>query len=250
MSQLDDLAAALDNHQITDDEGKIPEDTTSVEESATQEPKTVEEDATAEKSVETKDESTQEESIASENKSEQGEPELIETASDETGKRYVPESRFKEIYAKWKKAEDKAKSEGLELPKASQPFTVPQAKPVDKADALEIELLRTTLPQFNPESDVYSQDIDELGYSIYEGSKDSKGNHLMTRMDAGRKAIGMAKKITSKIADIKDEARTVKAQQSDQGIANRVLTRETTKVDPEKMTLEEKEEWLKANGYW
>ena len=42
----------------------------------------------------------------------------------------------------------------------------------------------------------------------------------------------------------------MKAQQSDQGITNRVLNRDETKVDPEKMTLEEKEEWLKAQGMW
>ena len=60
----------------------------------------------------------------------------------------------------------------------------------------------------------------------------------------------MAKKITNKIADVKLEARSVKAQQSDQGITNRVLNREGIKEDPEKMTLEEKEEWLKANNLW
>jgi serine/threonine protein kinase len=43
------------------------------------------------------------------------------------------------------------------------------------------------------------KDIDELGFSLYEGSKDSKGNYTMTRMEAGRKALNMAKKITSKV---------------------------------------------------
>jgi len=245
MSQLDDLAEALNDRQVTDEEGQIKEEQTSVEDSATQEEKTVEKDATAEKSAETKEESTQETSKESEN-----EPELVETASDETGKRYVPESRFKEIYAKWKDAEREAKSKKTELPKVSQPVQLPPATPINKSDALEIELLRTTLPQFNPENPDYSQDIDELGYSIYEGSKDPKGEYTMTRIEAGRKAIQMAKKITSKLAEVKDEARSVKALQSDQGIANRVLTREGTKPDPDKMTLEEKEEWLKANGLW
>ena len=45
----------------------------------------------------------------------ENEPELVETASDDTGKRYVPESRFKEIYAKWKKAEQEAKAKGKEF---------------------------------------------------------------------------------------------------------------------------------------
>lgn len=244
--QLDELAEALNNHQVTDEEGQIAEDKTSVEESATQEEKTDEQDATAEKSAETKETTSQETSEESEN-----EPEMVETASDDTGKRYVPESRFKEVYAKWKEADRKAKAAGRELPKVSEPISFPEAKPkLEKADALEIELLRSTMPQFNPGSDDYSQELDELGYSIYESSKDSRGSHSISRLEAGRKAIQMAKKITSKIAEVKDEARSVKAQQSDQGITNRVLNREGSKVDPDKMTLEEKEEWLKANNAW
>jgi hypothetical protein len=82
------------------------------------------------------------------------------------------------------------------------------------------------------------------------GSKDAKGNPTMTRIEAGRKALNMTKKITSKVVEIKSEARSVKAQQSDQGITNRVLNRDSNKIDPDKMTLEEKEEWLKAQGDW
>lgn len=242
MSTLDDLAAAMDNHQVTDDDGQIAGDETPQEEPAPQEQTTVEEDATAEKSADS-EESTPVESEESEN-----EPELVETASDETGKRYVPESRFKEVYAKWKAAErGKAQTPAPEVYKPQAPTP---AGPINKQDALEVELLRSTLPQFNPESPDYSRDIDELGFSLYEGSKDAKGNYTMTRIEAGKKALAMAKKITSKVADVKLEAKTVKAQQSDQGITNRVLNREGEKLDPEKMTLEEKEEWLKANGYW
>jgi hypothetical protein len=239
MAPLDDIAAALDNHQVTDDEGQIVGDETPQEESAPQEQTPGEEAATAEKSADTK-ESSPEETKESEN-----EPELVETAADETGKRYVPESRFKEVYSKWKAAERKATPK--EAPKVIEPNQVPpqQSKPLDKADALEIELLRSTIPQFNPESDQYDRDIDEMGFDIYQAAKGQ-----MTRLEAGRKALERAKKITSKVADIKSEARTVKAQQSDQGITSRVLTREGTTPDVEKMTLEEKEEWLKANGYW
>jgi hypothetical protein len=60
----------------------------------------------------------------------------------------------------------------------------------------------------------------------------------------------MAKKITSKVADVKLEAKSVKVSQSDQGITNRVLNREGQQLDPDKMTLAEKEEWLKAEGLW
>lgn len=234
-----DLAAL--NHQVTDEDGGIIAEETAQEETAPQEQTPVEETATVEKPAD--EETAPKAETTSEN-----EPDLVPTAEDETGKRYVPESRFKEVYAKMKDLERMTKI----MP---QPTEVPQKpsvglKPSDKADALEIELLRTTLPQFNPEHPEYSREVDELGFSIYEGSKDSKGNYTMTRMEAGRKALSMAKKITSKVAEIKSEVRTVKAQQSDQGITNRVVSREGTKLDPDKMTLEEKEEWLKATGNW
>lgn len=235
------LAAAM-NRQVTDEEGKPVEDETSTEESATQEQTTVEEDATAEKSAES------EETSPEETKESENEPEMVETASDEAGKRYVPESRFKEVYARMKKAERASKAPVKEEPPVSKP--IPTGMPLNKADALETELLRTALPQFNPESENYSRELDELGFSLYEGSKDNLGNYSMTRVGAGRKALAMAKKITSKVAKIKDEAKSVKAQQSDQGITNRVLKRESTKLDPDKMTLEEKEAWLRETGNW
>lgn len=239
MPNLDDVAAALDNHQITDESGEIAGETTPQEETAPQKQTPVDETARAEKSEET------EESTPVEDKATETEPELVPTAEDETGKRYVPEARFKEVYGKWKEAERKLKTpEPVFEPQPVQP------RPIEKTDALEIELLRSTLPQFNPESPDYSRDIDELGYSLYESSKDNKGRHTMTRIEAGRKALSMAKKITSKIAEVKTEARTVKAQQSDQGITNRVLNREANKLDPAKMSLDEMEEWLKANNQW
>ena len=139
MSTQDEVAAAM-NRQITDDQGQIVADDTAQEESATQEQTTVEEGATAEKSAETK------ESTPVETKESENEPEMVETASDETGKRYVPESRFKEVYAKWKAAQRESKT-----PEVIQPIAPVQARPVDKTDALEVELLRSTLPQFNPD---------------------------------------------------------------------------------------------------
>ncbi len=235
MSTIDELAASLNDHQVTDDEGRIEAEDTAQEESAPQEQTPAEETATD-------DTNPPKEEVKSEDKTD--EPDLVETAADETGKRYVPEARFKEVYAKWKESERKH---------AEKPFT-PQPtqalKPTEKTDALEMELLRTTLPQFNPDHSDYSREIDELGYALYEGSKDPKGNHSMTRIEAGRRAVAMTKKITSAVVEIKSEAKTVKAQQSDQGITNRVLNRDSAKVDPNKMTLEEKEEWLKGQGLW
>ena len=238
MSSLDDLAEAMNNRQITDKDGQIADDTAS-ENTAPLETNTEDEGATAEKSAGSK------ESTPVDEKESENEPEMVETASDESGKRYVPEERFKEVYAKWKKAERKEETKQVEKP-SGKPVTAP----LTKTDALEIEILRSTLPQFNPENPEYSREIDELGYSLYEGSKDSLGNYSLTRIQAGKKALEMAKKITSKVAEIKTEARTVKAQQSDRGITNRVLNREQQQVDPNKMSLEEKEEWLKANNAW
>ena len=239
MAPIDDLAASLNDHQVTDEEGNIAEDTAQ-EDSAPQEQTPVEEDATAEKSAD-KETPPKEEPI-SENDKDQ--PDLVETAADETGKRYVPESRFKEVYAKWKEAERKQ----TEKPVAQRPSQA--LKPADKADALEIEFLKGTVPQFNPESKEYNPEIDQMGFEIWKASSDAKGNPTITRLEAARKALSRAKKITSEVAEVKSEARTVKAQQSDQGITNRVLNREGTKPDPDKMTLEEKEEWLKSNGNW
>ena len=240
MSTQDEVAAAM-NRQITDDQGQPVADDTAQEESAPQEQTTVEEDATAEKSVDTT-ESTPVETEESEN-----EPEMVELASDETGKRYVPESRFKEVYARMKAAE---RGQSVKTPEVFKPYAPIQAKPVNRQDALESELLRSTMPQFNADSDQYDRDLDELGFQIWEASKDATGNHTITQLEAGRKAINMAKKITSKVADVKLEAKSVKVSQSDQGITNRVLNREGQQLDPDKMTLAEKEEWLKAEGLW
>lgn len=240
MPTMDDLAAALDNHQVTDEEGQIVGEQTPPEESATQNQTPEEETATAEKPAET------EETAPADTKESENEPEMVELAADESGKRYVPESRFKEVYGKWKDAQRKLNT----TPAPAPPPQPVNNKPLDKTDAIEIELLRSTLPQFNPESGDYNRELDELGYSLYEGSKDPKGQYTITRLEAGRKALSMAKKITAKITEAKSEARTVKAQQSDQGITNRVLNREGTKLDPNKMSLEEMEKWLKAHNQW
>jgi hypothetical protein len=240
MSNLDDLAAAM-NRQVTDDQGQTVADDTAQEESATQEQTTVEEDATAEKPVDTND------STPVETKESENEPEMVELASDETGKRYVPESRFKEVYAKWKAAERGSSSE---QPKVDLPIAPTQTVPFNKQDALEVEILESTMPQFNVQSDQYDRDIDLLGSKIYNASRDAKGNYTMTKLQAAKEALAMAKKITSKVADVKLEAKSVKVSQSDQGITNRVLNREGQQLDPDKMTLAEKEEWLKASGSW
>jgi len=230
-----DLAQAL-NRQITDDEGQTMDETETLHEDqpTLEEKTTVEEDAQAEKPAESEDEAPA--------PSKEDEIDMVELASDETGKRYVPESRFKEVYGKMKALERVAKQ-----PKHEElnPLPISDNKPLDKTDMVEVELLRATLPQFNPDGGEYSRELDELGFAIH------KATPGITRIEAARKAIQMAKKIQSKVAEVKDEARTVKSQQSDQGITSRVTSRETSSdVPKDDASPEEYEAWLKANGQW
>jgi hypothetical protein len=238
MAPIDDLAQALNRRQVTDDDGKPMEenDTPLDETPASEEQTAVEEDAQVEKPAESEDADTQTES-------KEDEIDLVELASDETGKRYVPESRFKEVYGKMKAFERKLKDE----PKQKEfiPEPLPEGKPLDKTDAVEIELLRATLPQFNPEGADYSRELDELGYAIYKASPGT------TRIEAARRAVQMAKKIQSKVAKIEQETRTVKSLQSDQGITSRVTSREPVSDTPgDDASPEELEKWLKAHGQW
>ena len=237
MAPIDDLAAEL-NRQVTDDEGKaIEENATPQEETPTSEEKTtVEEDAQVEKPAESEVEEP-------ETKTEEDEINLVELASDETGKRYVPESRFKEVYGKMKAFERKLNDE----PKTKESILPPvqDSKPLDKTDQVEIELLRATLPQFNPESEDYSRELDELGFAIY------KATPGISRIEAARKATQMAKKIQSKVAKVTEEARSVKSLQSDQGITSRVTSREASSdVPKEDASPEDLEKWLKTHGQW
>lgn len=235
MAPIDDLAQALNRHDITDDQGKVIGDETPEEETPNSEEQTaVEEDAQAEKPAKVESEDTQ-------TKDETDEINLVELASDETGKRYVPESRFKEVYGKMKAFErslNEAKPKEVIQPAID-------TKPIDKTDKVEIELLRATLPQFNPDDSDYSRELDELGYAIY------KANEGMTRIEAAKRAVSMAKKIQSKVAKVEAEARTVKSLQSDQGITSRVTSREpATDTPPEDASTEDLEKWLRSHGQW
>jgi hypothetical protein len=169
-----------------------------------------------------------------------------ELAEDEAGKRYVPEKRFDKVYGKLKQTERELqalKSQSAQprvgLPSAQQPNN-----PIDKTSALETELLFSTMPQFNPESDEYSEELDSLGAELY------KANPGITKVEAARRALLTAKKLAGKVAEVKQEARTVKSLQSDQGITNRVISREAGAVDPGKMSLDELEAHLRKTGQW
>jgi hypothetical protein len=233
---LQDLAAALDDHQVTDDEGQVAgENETSQEAPAATETKTTEHTDAQEQKTQTS----------------QDEPDVTEVASDETGKRYVPESRFKEVYRRQKELEPQlaqhAKPTNAVLQEidrvAAKTQTAPSKTP-DKAEQLEVEMLKSTMPQFDQESDQYDPDLDAIGSTYYNA------NPGITRLQAARWAINQVSRIAKKEAAARTEARTVKAIQSDQGITSRVGSRNSGTPNPDTMTLEQKEQWLKENGAW
>lgn len=243
MSAIDELAAALDGHQVTDEEGQVQDETeTSLEKPATPEAQTtVEETATAEKPAETP-------KPAPKAEEEGTEPEL---AVDETGKRYIPKDRFDKVYGKAKAAERKlaeleqqlAQSQPGQQPTQAKPSQT-QDTPIDKTEALEVEILKGKLPQFDPESDQYDPDLDQLGAEIF------RANPNITRIEAARRAVSYQRKLVKDMAQVTAEARTVKAIQSDQGITSRVSSRSTTQVDLNSMSESEMEKYLKENGAW
>lgn len=235
---IDDLAAIFESHgspveitgegetPVTDSapvEDKQPEDTTPQVE------KPAESDATAPKAGETDSEN--------------------ELAVDDSGKRYVPEKRFKDIYGNWKKAERE-----LEQLKnsAGQPATTPAAKrsskpnteEADRVAKLETQILRKSLPQFDPYSPEYSEELDNMGYTIL------KANPGMTKLEAAEAAIKQAERLAKTTAAVKAEARTVKALQSDQGITNRVMSREPIKKGLDEMNEEELLAEAKSSSDW
>ena len=231
---LADLAAAFENHQITDDEGKLAEDT-ATDDSAYQEQNTEKETAPAEKPL-------NEESVSQDDET----SDETNYAVDDSGKRYIPEKRLKKETAKRREAE--RERDALKALAASQQMGVNpgqrQPEQSSSADDVETEVLFSKYPQFDPNGSEYSKALDTLGYQIL------KANPNLSRLKAARLAIEKAREITSDSAKILAEARTVKAQQSDQGITSRVVSRGSTQVNPDKMSLSEKEEWLKANGLW
>ncbi len=245
---MTDLAALLNGHQVTDDEGVVQEETTSAETSAPQETNLVEEAASPEKGAEPEDTGTNPES-------DETEPEL---AVDDTGKRYVPQKRFDQVYGEKKQLERElaaARTQSFQ-PAPPTPQQPAQSMPMDKAVAIEAELLKATLPQFNPESDQYDTTLDNLGFKIYQASRainptNGQLEPTITLVEAGRQALAQAKALTAKVAQVKAEARQVKSNQADQGITSRVSNRAPQSNEPgPDATLEEMEAYLKANGQW
>jgi hypothetical protein len=233
MSDLDDLKkdafGGESSHSITDENGQLAEPT------ATEEvPSEVETPVT-----ETVEEPTPK----------QPEQETAETnpdvAEDEDGKKYVPEGRFKEVYAKLKEAERKLASTPVQKAPTMSSITP------DRSALLETELLNQTLPQFNPNSPEYSEVLDEMGAEIYQSSHryDQATGQIVptiTKLEAARRALDRAKKLSGTQEQARKEARVVKSQQSDSGITS--SSKKVTSKEPQ--TLEEMEEFLKKTNQW
>lgn len=237
---FDELAAALNGHDVTDEEGKV-EEQTSEEQQAIPEEK--EPEVTETNTAEKPEESTEPETHSEEDETE---PNSVE---DEKGRRYVPEKRFSKIYGEKKALERRLKDlEAQALinqPKVTKPISAdPTATTIDKTDLIEIELLKGKLPEFDPDSEQYSPELDELGFNIL------KANPNLTRMEAAKKALNYAKKFAGDMAQVQAEARMIKTSQSDQGITNRVVNRQPSNEVPDDTNPEAMEAWLRKNGAW
>jgi hypothetical protein len=235
MSDMKDLADALGglNHSITDDNGQLAETTAT-------------EEVPSEKETPVTETEAPQEPKQPEQETAETNPEVAE---DEDGKKYVPEGRFKEVYAKLKEAERKLK----------EPSTPAQKAPImsginpDRSALLETELLHQTLPQFNPNSPEYSEVLDEMGSEIYQSSFrfDATAQGVVptiTKLEAARRAIDRAKRLSGTQEKARAEVRIVKSQQSDSGFTS--ASKKVTDKKLEDMSLEEKEAYLKKIGEW
>lgn len=238
---MSNLMDALNNHSITDEDGK-PMDEEPTEEIVQPEEKIAEES-------EEKGEETQPTPQESPRETEETtEPELAE---DDAGRKYIPEKRFKEIYAQKKELERKLQQfeSDKNVNQASQPRG--QVAPIDTASALETEILVTQFPQFDMNSPEYSEALDEMGAEIYKANMalDRKGNQYptITKLQAARMALDRAKKLSGAIEQVRSDNRIVKIQQSESGMAS--STRSSEKPVNE-MSLEEMEAHLKKTGQW
>lgn len=231
---MDQLMQALNGHQVTDDQGQIVETETTTDSSPAEQ--TTVDDTT---SVETPPES--------ETKAPEAEETDEETpVEDETGKRYVPESRFKEVYGRQKQLERELQAMREQAP-VKTTASKQKSQPIgdQKTAALENELLFVTLPQFNPDNPEHDPELDAMAVDIYKANEGQ-----ITKLQAARLAIQRASRLSKKVGEVRQEARTIKTLQSDQGITNRVTSRDAATPDLDKMSLQEHEAYLKSHGMW
>lgn len=229
---LEELMQAFDGHQVTDEEGQVAESETASEVMDAKE--TTEEEPAQDTTPEQSDEP------APKQESQEAEQEVAE---DDSGKRYIPEKKAKKWYAKMKQYERELAQRSTSNPSAP---TMPPTPPVltDKTEILEVELLKDRMPQFDPESDQYSPELDSLGFTYLQA------NPGTSRIQAAKWALNTAKGISSKQDQVRQEARLVKSLQSDAGITKATSSRGSDTVDPSSMSLDEMEAYLKKTGGW
>lgn len=230
---LENLMQAFNGHQVTGEEGQIAEgepasEVMSAEQTPEEEPA---QDTTPEPHEDT----------APKQENDEAEPEVAE---DDSGKRYIPEKKAKKWYAKMKQYEREL-AEHRAAPQSSAP-TMPPTPPIltDKTEILEVELLKDRMPQFDPESEHYSPELDKLGFTYLQA------NPGTSRIQAAKWALATAKSISSKQDGVRQEARLVKSLQSDAGITKSTVTRGSDTVDPSSMSLDDMEAYLKKTGGW
>lgn len=238
-----ELAALLNGHQVTDEEGgeQVETETTEDNTASLKAQTTLDDSTTAEK--------PQEDSKPAPKADEEDSETLAE---DEKGNRYIPAKRFDKVYGEKKTAERKVEelekqiqalmNTGLTRSEAKTEAAKPQQ--VDRTQALEVELLKGKLPQFDPESSQYDPDLDQLGAEIY------KANPGITMIDAARKAVKYQEKLVKEMAKITAEARLVKTVQSDQGITSRNVSSGQTQANLNDMSDAQMEKYLRDNGMW
>jgi hypothetical protein len=219
---MEQLAAIMGGHQITGEDGQPSDEQEQepVTESAPEEPAT--------EDTGNKDEVREEPAQVTD--------ELVE---DESGKKYVPQKRFDEVYAKLKQLE---RDQQVQKPVVPAQPTFPAE--MSKADQIEAEMLYATMPEFDPGSDKYSEELDLLGSQVY------LANPGITKLEAARRARSLASKLSQRREVTKQSVRDYKAQTTEGAFTSKPLSGRETQPDPNSMSLEEMENYLKAKGAW
>lgn len=246
---MDDLAAALNNHSITDDEGNVSENEDNFEEeSATYETTPTEEfEAEPETGTEDEVESTQDDTEESES----------DLAEDDSGRRYVPEDRFKQVYGKMKATEReleairqlKAQS-NLDVEKSDQPRqrskgdTSQTDELLARQRKLEFKTIIKEYPQFDVNSPDYNPALDEMAGDFV------KADPSLSLIDAAEKAVARAQAIQRQSEAVRSNNRVVKVQQAEGGIARPSVSRGEQQINPDNMTEAQLEAYLKQTGNW
>ena len=232
--QLKELESAMNNRQITDEEGNLidrEEIETSQDESDTSE-----ENVSDDTSEEGEDNTTTDEDEGTQDSGETVETQRTDVNNGKT----VPIDRFNDIYGKYK-----AMQRELE---ASKQGSIPAIKPqLNKADALETEMLMDKYPEFDPSSDRYDQTLDSMAFDIFQSNGGPNGG--ITKLESARLALDRAKKLGVARAAVQSQARAIKVAQAG-GSVSRTSRKVDTSPKVSEMSLEEKERILKEQGLW